>query len=57
MQHNPDDTFTYKVLHRFQGADGIAPLAGVILDKKGNIYGTTSTGGTGGYGVVFKIVQ
>ena len=57
MVHNPDDSFTYQVLHRFQGTDGLAPVAGVILDAKGNIYGTTSTGGSGGYGVVFKITQ
>jgi len=55
--HNPDDTWTYKVLHRFKGTDGALPVAGVILDAKGNIYGTTSTGGKGGYGVVFKITQ
>jgi len=27
----------------------------VILDDKGNIYGTTTEGGPGGYGVVFEI--
>jgi len=44
------------------GADGGAPAASVILDKEGNIYGTTMNGGmTGGNcgntgcGVVFKI--
>jgi uncharacterized repeat protein (TIGR03803 family) len=57
LLHNPDDTWTYKVLHRFQGSDGIAPVAGVILDAKGHIYGTTSAGGAGGYGVVFKVTQ
>lgn len=55
--HNPNDTWTYSVLHRFHGTDGALPVAGVILDAKGNIYGTTSTGGKGGYGVVFKITQ
>jgi uncharacterized repeat protein (TIGR03803 family) len=30
-------------------------LAGVVLDKTGNLYGTTSAGGTGKYGTVFKI--
>jgi len=53
--HNPDDTWTYKVLHKFKGTDGAQPVAGVILDAKGNIYGTTTTGGKGGYGVVFEI--
>jgi uncharacterized repeat protein (TIGR03803 family) len=27
----------------------------VILDSAGNLYGTTQGGGTGGYGVVFKL--
>jgi uncharacterized repeat protein (TIGR03803 family) len=56
LAHNPDDTWTYTILHRFHGTDGALPVAGVILDANGNIYGTTSTGGAGGYGVVFKIV-
>ena len=55
--HNPDDTWTYTILHRFQGTDGAYPQAGVILDAKGNIYGTTLMGGKGGAGVVFKIAQ
>lgn len=40
------------------GADGSQPLADLIGDGEGNLYGTTSAGGTGnfgnGYGVVFK---
>jgi hypothetical protein len=49
------------VLHTFAyNSDlGTGPLAGVVLDKAGNIYGTTATGGTGnsgyGYGTVFKL--
>jgi uncharacterized repeat protein (TIGR03803 family) len=57
MIHNGDDSFTYKVLHRFQGSDGLDPESGVILDAKGNLYGNTVTGGKPGYGVVFKITQ
>lgn len=45
----------YTVLHRFTGQDGRSPQASVILDDKGNIYGTTTEGGPGGYGVVFEI--
>jgi uncharacterized repeat protein (TIGR03803 family) len=47
--------WTYSVIHRFTGPDGAAPAAGVILDQKGNLYGTTALGGKGGYGVVFEI--
>jgi uncharacterized repeat protein (TIGR03803 family) len=44
------------VLHNFtNGADGGNPYGGVILDSKGNLYGTTSGGGASGAGVVFKI--
>jgi uncharacterized repeat protein (TIGR03803 family) len=37
---------TYTVLHTFRGApDGIEPLAGLLSDGKGNLYGTTEQGG------------
>jgi len=38
----------FESLYRFRGEpDGGQPQAGVILDKSGNVYGTTSQGGTG----------
>jgi uncharacterized repeat protein (TIGR03803 family) len=48
-----------KALYTFSGgADGSQPLAGLVGDGEGNLYGTASTGGSGnfgnGYGVVFK---
>jgi uncharacterized repeat protein (TIGR03803 family) len=52
---NPDGTWTYTVLHRFHGYDGSGPVAPLVMDKKGHLYGTTTFGGPGGYGVVFKI--
>jgi uncharacterized repeat protein (TIGR03803 family) len=55
--HNPNDTWTYTILHRFHGTDGAYPQAGVTLDAEGSIYGTTVLGGEGGAGVVFKITQ
>jgi uncharacterized repeat protein (TIGR03803 family) len=36
-------------------ADGAQPVAGVIMDKAGNLYGTTSAGGANGDGVVFEL--
>ncbi len=46
------------VLHNFNGSDGSEPVAGVIFDAAGNLYGTTSAGGTKsccGFGTVFKL--
>ena len=44
------------VLHNFtNGADGGNPYGGLILDAKGNVYGTASGGGAASAGVVFKI--
>ncbi|MGA9968293.1 MAG: choice-of-anchor tandem repeat GloVer-containing protein [Terriglobales bacterium] len=50
-----DGTWQYSVLHRFTGKDGANPAAALILDKQGNLYGTTTQGGAGGAGVVFQI--
>jgi uncharacterized repeat protein (TIGR03803 family) len=48
------------VLYRFAaGTDGREPLAGLIRDAQGNLYGTTAAGGTSGCdvgcGTVFKL--
>ncbi len=46
----------FTVLHTFSGgADGGNPAAGLVMDKEGNLYGTTSTGGAHGHGTVFKL--
>jgi uncharacterized repeat protein (TIGR03803 family) len=36
-------------------SDGSNPTAGLVFDRKGNLYGTTVNGGPSGGGVVFKI--
>jgi uncharacterized repeat protein (TIGR03803 family) len=45
------------LLHSFaSNPDGADPRGGLILDKAGNLYGTTIYGGTtGGFGTVFKL--
>ena len=44
------------VLYSFTGGtDGAYPVAGVIRDSAGNLYGTTKSGGISDYGVVYKI--
>ncbi len=47
-----------KVIYRFRGGsdDGAQPDAG-LLDVNGTLYGTTSYGGTNGYGTVFSITR
>jgi uncharacterized repeat protein (TIGR03803 family) len=60
---DPNGTWIETVLYAFclvDGcADGYAPEAGLVRDTQGNLYGTTSAGGTGGFagreGVVFKL--
>src|ERR1041385_7522791 len=48
----PDGTET--VLHSFTGRpDGSFPVAGVILDSLGNLYGTTRDGGDKDFGTVY----
>ncbi|HWY58848.1 MAG TPA: choice-of-anchor tandem repeat GloVer-containing protein [Terriglobales bacterium] len=56
LTHNSGSKWNYSVLHHFTGNDGAYPDAGVILDPKGNLYGTTELGGGGhSVGVVFEI--
>jgi uncharacterized repeat protein (TIGR03803 family) len=48
--------WTEIVLHRFAGgSDGEGPIAGLIADNSGALYGTTLVGGTGAAGTVFKL--
>jgi uncharacterized repeat protein (TIGR03803 family) len=42
-------------LHSFGSADGYAPYGGLVLDQQGNLYGTTSGGGSSGGGVAFEL--
>jgi hypothetical protein len=60
---NSDGSWTENVLHSFQDrAGGAGPLAGVIFDQAGNLYGTTAFGGNincgsgAGCGVVFELI-
>jgi uncharacterized repeat protein (TIGR03803 family) len=45
------------VIHTFTGgvSDGVAPLGTPVLDKAGDVYGTTQGGGAFGYGTVYEL--
>jgi uncharacterized repeat protein (TIGR03803 family) len=46
------------ILTNFSGVDdGSGPLGSVILDPSGNVYSTTSTGGSNGGGTVFELTS
>jgi uncharacterized repeat protein (TIGR03803 family) len=51
----------FRVLHNFQGNhDGAQPRTSLIFDKRGNLYGTTivgGTGGSGGNGTVYELTR
>jgi len=49
--------WTFTVLHDFTGGtgDGSYPYGTLILDRHGNLYGTTEYGGTYGDGTVYKL--
>jgi len=47
---------TEQVLYRFAGQpDGENPSGSLVMDAKGNVYGTTNAGGEGRWGSVFSI--
>jgi uncharacterized repeat protein (TIGR03803 family) len=50
------NTWTETNIYDFQdGADGEYPIAGLMIDSSGNIYGATSDGGSSGGGTVFEL--
>jgi uncharacterized repeat protein (TIGR03803 family) len=52
----PAHATTFTTLHSFTGADGANPVAGLVFDTKGALYGTTSAGGgPANSGTVFKL--
>ncbi len=46
---------TITTLASFDGTNGSGPVAGLTLDSKGNLFGTTNYGGDSGVGTVFEL--
>lgn len=56
IAHNRKGGWKESILYAFAGGyDGDNPAAGVILDSKNNVYGTTLLGGHGEVGLVFEL--
>jgi uncharacterized repeat protein (TIGR03803 family) len=54
---NSQGQWTETIIHTFQGgSDGALPLAGLIFDQRGNLYGTTSGESNIGAGTVFELI-
>jgi uncharacterized repeat protein (TIGR03803 family) len=51
----PFGSQTIKALASFNGSNGASPLAGLIRDGNGNLFGTAEVGGSFGQGAVFKL--
>lgn len=49
-------TWSKATLYRFLGgSDGYAPVAALIADQNGNLYGTTAEGGAHNFGTIFQL--
>ncbi|MFY9979623.1 MAG: choice-of-anchor tandem repeat GloVer-containing protein, partial [Candidatus Sulfotelmatobacter sp.] len=49
-------TWSYTELYTFTGGtDGYYVFSNLVMDKSGNLYGTTNTGGANGYGEIFRV--
>ena len=60
LVNDPAGTYTEKLLYEFRGNandDGALPFAGLVMDSSGNLFGTTSLGGTSNAGTVFELVN
>ncbi|MBK8706447.1 MAG: hypothetical protein IPN33_24695 [Saprospiraceae bacterium] len=45
----------YTVLHSFNNTNGAYPSAGITIGADGFLYGTTESGGSAGYGTIYRL--
>jgi uncharacterized repeat protein (TIGR03803 family) len=60
LKLQPNGSWVEQVLHSFNpgsGVDGFAPYCGLVIDKLGNLYGTTADGGDFDHGTVFELTK
>jgi uncharacterized repeat protein (TIGR03803 family) len=53
-------TYSESILYEFGATgsgDGSDPYGGLVMDSKGNLYGTALNGGSGGFGAVYKLTK
>jgi len=56
LSRNLDRTWSETQLYSFSGGtDGAFPYGQVAVDANGNVFGTTSIGGTENFGVIFEV--
>ena len=55
LVNNGGGSYTLTTLASFTGTNGADPIAGLIADAAGDLFGTTSSGGANGDGTVFEL--
>jgi uncharacterized delta-60 repeat protein len=53
----PAGTSTPQIIATFSGTDGSQPETQLLIDRNGNLYGTTASGGAYGFGNVFMLTN
>jgi uncharacterized repeat protein (TIGR03803 family) len=49
--------YSESILYAFTGGnDGALPVASLVADKRGSLYGTTSAGGAANFGTIFALI-
>lgn len=57
LTESNDGLWNEDVIQQFTGANGSDPQGSLMMDAGGNLYGTTQTGGSKGFGVVFELTK